>query len=343
MMLKNNQLLSTRINGLKEKDKTKKIQKEKLYQAQFLPESLTTPNRRLIRVWEQIELRPGLWISMLESPPNGTVSLQYQKDPAMIDFGFVLSGRINHRFENRKKSIEADKGFAGIGYFPGRKGVAEFSGENTLRVLHLHIRPELLYNMVLDDTGSMPSDFLHIIEGNINKTFLSRRTMDAITRTVVFEVFNRSSSVLPQKLYLEYRAMELLTLQISHLMSPENGGRWDVRLSTNEKTRIREARDILIKDLSDPPTLKDLCQNFSLSRNKLQFGFRVMFGKSVFGYFRDHKMQKACHLFKTTDMNVSEVAWETGYINVSQFTKAFKKRFGILPKQYRQSSFFPHC
>ena len=48
-------------------------------------------------------------------------------------------------------------------------------------------------------------------------------------------------------------------------------------------------------------------------------------------------MQKARHLLETAEMNVSQVAWEVGYVNVSQFSKAYKKRFGVLPKQYQRS------
>jgi AraC-like DNA-binding protein len=274
-----------------------------------------------------------MWMSMLESPSKGKVKLEYQKDPAMIDFGFVLSGRINHRILNDRNSMGASGGFAGIGYFPGRKGIAEISDKNRLRILHLHMVPELLYGMVHEDLEDIPNDFRDIIEGNTGRTFMSKRSMGPITRMTVSEIFNPASSGSPKKLFLEYKAMELLNMQITHLMNHENGS----GISASERSRIIEARDMLLQNLADPPSLNNLSRHFSLSRNKLQQGFRVMFGNSVFGYLREHKMQKACHLFKTTDMNVSQVAWETGYINVSKFTRAFKKRFGALPNQYRQS------
>ena len=310
------------------------IQNENIYQIRSCCSPSSAPaENNYSRIWKQIELRPGMWMSILESPPEGNVKLEYQKDPAKIDFGFVLSGRINHVSENNSNSMEAAGGFAGIGYFPGKKGIAELSGRHTLRVLHLHMDPEVLYNMVKDDLGTMPSDFRHIIEGSTRKTFFLRHSMDSITRLAVSEILNPKSTGFPRRLYLEYKAMELLNLQMTHLMSHENSS----GLSSSEKSRIIEARDILLKNLSEPPSLNDLSKYFCLSRNKLQLGFRIMFGNSVFGYLREHKMQKACHLFKTTDMNVSQVAWETGYINVSKFTTAFKKRFGALPNQYRQS------
>jgi AraC-like DNA-binding protein len=45
-------------------------------------------------------------------------------------------------------------------------------------------------------------------------------------------------------------------------------------------------------------------------------------------------MQEARILLEKTETNVSETAWQVGYVNVSHFSAAFKKRFGILPKHY---------
>ncbi|MDD4273457.1 MAG: helix-turn-helix transcriptional regulator [Desulfobacter postgatei] len=57
-------------------------------------------------------------------------------------------------------------------------------------------------------------------------------------------------------------------------------------------------------------------------------------GKSVFNYFREYRMQKAMQLLDETRTNVSQTAWQVGYTNVSHFSESFRKRFGILPKQY---------
>ncbi|WDP86723.1 MAG: helix-turn-helix transcriptional regulator [Desulfobacter sp.] len=67
---------------------------------------------------------------------------------------------------------------------------------------------------------------------------------------------------------------------------------------------------------------------------KLQAGFTQEYGMSVFDYFREYRMEKARQLLSQPLTNVSETAWQVGYVNVSHFSAAFKKRFGILPKHY---------
>jgi AraC-like DNA-binding protein len=161
--------------------------------------------------------------------------------------------------------------------------------------------------------------------------------MGQAVRAVVLDIFKDRGKRLPKLLFLESKPLELITLQLGGLMAENAGLRLSNALNPNEMERIRAARKWLVQDLLEPPTLRNLENHFCLSHNKLQIGFRALFGNSVFGCLREHKMQRARLLLSRAEMNVSQVAWEVGYINVSQFTKTFKKRFGNLPKHYRQS------
>jgi AraC-like DNA-binding protein len=339
MMLRNKPPLPYHIDRQEHITKMPWKKNKRLYHLRPFSRNLSDSDRHFDEHWQQIELHPGLWISMIECPPGRTFELYYRKQPALIDFGFILSGYLNHHLPNCAEgfSLEASTGLAGIGYFPGIEGVVTVENDLPLKVLHVHVAPERLHRMVQDDIGAMPLGFRSIIEGNTQKEYLSKSKMDPATRSTALEVFNGRFCGLPRGLYLEYKALELITLQLGRLMSEGTNTRIDIGLSCSEKDRIQAAREWLVRDLSAPPTLDKLSRRFGLSQNKLQYGFRALFGDSVFSCLREFKMQKARLLFETAEMNVSQVAWEVGYVNVSQFTKAYKKRFGILPKQYLRS------
>jgi AraC-like DNA-binding protein len=288
--------------------------------------------------WQQVDLCDGLCISKLELPSKFGSRLCYHKQPAMIDFGFILSGRLNHNLKTGVMGgrITARGGMSGIGYFPGHAGVVEVPDGKLLKVLHVHVTPERLNRMVGADIGAMPPDLRFIVEGAARKDYLSKGVMDPVTQAAAQDVFDDRYHGMPQYLYLEAKALELISLQLGRLMSEKIDNQNKASLSRNEMDRIRAARDLLVRDLVSPPTLSQLGKHFCLSRYKLQYGFREMFGGSVFGYLREYKMQTARQLFTRADMNVSQVAWAVGYTNVSQFTKAYKKRFGVLPKHYRR-------
>ena len=58
------------------------------------------------------------------------------------------------------------------------------------------------------------------------------------------------------------------------------------------------------------------------------------YGKTVFKYLFEHKMELALKLLKDGENNVNEVSFKLGYSNASHFIYAFKKRFGITPRAY---------
>jgi AraC family transcriptional activator of pyochelin receptor len=288
---------------------------------------------------QHVDLRDGLCISKLELAFKVGSKLRYHKQPAMIDFGFILSGQVSHKLKTDAMGgrLTAHGGMAGIGYFPGRAGIMEALDGKTLKVLHVHITPERLNRMVGTDIAAMPPNLRPIIEGATRKDYLAKSSMDPGIQVAALDVFNGRYHGIPQCLYLEGKAMELISLQLSRLISVEVNTKNSVPLSRNEKDRILAAHDMLVSDLSAPPSLTELADHFCLSQNKLQTGFHELFGRSVFECLREYKMQKARQLFTRAEMNVSQVAWAVGYTNVSQFTKAYKKRFGVLPKHYRRS------
>nr|WP_269203854.1 AraC family transcriptional regulator [Pseudodesulfovibrio alkaliphilus] len=104
---------------------------------------------------------------------------------------------------------------------------------------------------------------------------------------------------------------------------------------------MNEALHSIRSDLEErhasPPTLAELSSKYHLPVVNIQAGFKSLFGMSAFAFVQEYRLQRARRLFVEGDMNVSEVAWDIGYTNLSHFSSAFRKRFGVLPKAYLQS------
>jgi AraC-like DNA-binding protein len=76
------------------------------------------------------------------------------------------------------------------------------------------------------------------------------------------------------------------------------------------------------------PTIQFLCDEFGLSVTN----FKAFFGKPIHQYYQQERMQYA-KLLLENGANVSEAGYKTGYINLSKFALAYKKVFGISPKE----------
>ncbi len=63
--------------------------------------------------------------------------------------------------------------------------------------------------------------------------------------------------------------------------------------------------------------------------------FRDTYQTSPGNYINNLKMQHACMLLTKTTLNISEVAFQSGFSDSNYFTRQFKKLFQVTPKEYR--------
>ena len=66
--------------------------------------------------------------------------------------------------------------------------------------------------------------------------------------------------------------------------------------------------------------------------------FKETAGTKLSGYITEVKMQKAAELLVQTNKKVQEVVEAVGYQKKQHFTKLFKDRFGMTPKEYRMKN-----
>jgi len=60
-----------------------------------------------------------------------------------------------------------------------------------------------------------------------------------------------------------------------------------------------------------------------------------MFDCSVAEAIAERRLEQASHMLLTTDLPVSSIGYENGYLNNAAFTRAFGRRFGVSPTDYR--------
>lgn len=137
------------------------------------------------------------------------------------------------------------------------------------------------------------------------------------------------------KLFLESRVLELLAMQLEECLGAGPRDRRErLRLTTADVERIRSARDLLVQDLDNPPSVSKLARMVGVNEKKLKAGFKQVFGQPVFEHFRDYRLERAREMLATGEVRVSEAAYRIGYQNLSHFSRAFRQRYGLNPKDY---------
>jgi AraC-like DNA-binding protein len=107
-----------------------------------------------------------------------------------------------------------------------------------------------------------------------------------------------------------------------------------IPLSPQDISRVMHIEAILTKDMfQQAPSIQELAKIVAISESKLKKDFKTMYGYPIYEYYQKARMQAAQDKLLTGQFSVKEVAMELGYSNLSNFTIAFKKEFGILPSE----------
>ena len=101
--------------------------------------------------------------------------------------------------------------------------------------------------------------------------------------------------------------------------------------------RIKQAKEIIVQQMTEPPTLQELADQVGINMKKLKEGFKQVYGDTVYGFLFEYKMDVAKKMLDTGSFNVNEVGSKVGYSTASHFISAFKKKYGTTPKKYLMS------
>ncbi len=81
--------------------------------------------------------------------------------------------------------------------------------------------------------------------------------------------------------------------------------------------------------------VSDIAERIGISRAYLNHAFQKELGISIQKFLIDFRMHKAANLLVSTENMVKEISKSVGYEDQLAFSKAFKKKFGMSPVNYR--------
>ncbi len=286
---------------------------------------------------KQFTLRPGLQLSLVDIPPTEPVRLDFELDDAPLEFSFHLTGQPFYSIAHDKGEISFNgkPGLNVVSAFPHSSGFMEIGGSERNRMLAIHLEPVFFSNYCKEHLFSSADPPPQIIERLISeKSFFYLCQQSQLTPSMTM-VANQLLACpyqgMLEQIFLESKTLELIVLQLEMIASSSQRvcslTPWDIK-------RVHTARDILVEDILNPPGLFQLARTVSLSHTKLNQGFRHEFGVTVFEYLRQHRVKQGKKLLDTLEMNVTEVAYATGFSSPSHFTKAFRSHYKVNPGSY---------
>ena len=166
-----------------------------------------------------------------------------------------------------------------------------------------------------------PSD--HYVEG---PQFFMTPQMDRI----VDSVFNMKYHGKTKMMFFRSQMTVLLSHFFGQLATLQTE-----KINTTERDKLYKAKEILINNLDNPPSLSELSLQIGLNSYNLKKNFKELFGVPVFKYLQNERLKTAHQLISSQEATVQEAAWHVGYDSLSSFSNAFEKKFGYRPSQIK--------
>lgn len=110
------------------------------------------------------------------------------------------------------------------------------------------------------------------------------------------------------------------------------------RIRNKDNILIRNTCSYLKKNIYHKLILDEIASLMGSNRSKLAATFKRVKGVGVFEWLRKQRMLKAKSLLAYSELSVQEIGFEVGYENSANFSSAYKKQFGISPRQQRNLS-----
>jgi AraC-like DNA-binding protein len=135
-------------------------------------------------------------------------------------------------------------------------------------------------------------------------------------------------------IFLEGKTYEIITQQMQQFSNTLKGKNAKKILRKATISKVQKAVAIVQEELEVRINVNTLAKRVGLNPNTLQSGFKTIFKTSVNEFIKDKRLELGKTLLETSDLNITEITYKIGINSRSYFSKLFKEKYGIAPKDY---------
>lgn len=255
-----------------------------------------------------------------------------------LKFLYVMEGTLRHRFQHVDLSQNINQyqnAIVASSYHNGH--VLIFQANHSVKVNSLEInRKEFKLKMdchinsldnelqlLFKDTKS-EIDFYH--HGNYSLGIANLLT----------DMYELTAKDFTRRTFLEGMANLILSLQILQYLDDKNDVDGQKLLRSSELKQIHLLANKIESRIAEISTIEIMAKDVGLNVNKLQEGFKMLYGYTVNNYVQKKRLDAAYNLLTNTDLTISEIVIAIGLSSKSYFSKIFKEKYSLSPSDYRK-------
>jgi AraC-like DNA-binding protein len=275
---------------------------------------------------------PHFSMRMYEGQFSQDVVFENRNGQGLETIGICLmeKGAVETMVSQSGQRIRSFNGSQNFKYDPDNIFVHKARAKEDVRVTHLSVLPDQLFQMLPADESW--SDKLRtriekresVLGGNFTPITL-------LQDQALHNIFNCPFDGLLGQMMIETWITQIMLIQFHSLFRMNDQGR--VSATRRDVELAHAVKSYLMSSFLEEHTLNSITKRFGTNTNKLMTSFRQSFGKTIFEYISDLRMDHARELLEQRDHRVADVSRIVGFKNPNHFSTAFKKRFDMNPSQ----------
>jgi len=163
---------------------------------------------------------------------------------------------------------------------------------------------------------------------------MQKYRMTASVKELISQIVHCPFTGVSESLYVEGKVLELVAVYLNEMVWEKGKGAAKVKLSQEDIKSLQRVKVMLDECFAEPMTISELAKLVYMNEYKLKAGFKEVYGKPIYSYVIDRRMEKAKQLLDEKRMKVKEVASMVGYTNISHFIETFRKKIGVNPGKF---------
>ncbi|MBO9695157.1 MAG: helix-turn-helix transcriptional regulator [Sphingopyxis sp.] len=287
--------------------------------------------------WDYLQIDPRLAIAITDMIPEVAISRRHVAEDCLVLTTMVKGGFSIWEGDDTEVAAESATGFCTVyGLKQDDHVHTRYDSGHRLRWLSVFIDRLCLAELLAEDDRSIPADVRRFLAGG-ERLRLRNVPLSPIAMMTVRQMLDQPFEGAVRKLFLSAKAQEFcchILASLADIQSDDDR----TAFSASDYQKVQAARRLLRARLDQPPKVSEIAQTVGLTRQRLQNGFRIVYGDTV-GQVRDKlRMELALDLVQDSQASMIEIAMETGYEHPASFTRAFKQAFGCSPIEARREA-----
>lgn len=153
-------------------------------------------------------------------------------------------------------------------------------------------------------------------------------------KSLFMSVFNYMNQIneIPREL-VEIKFNELL---YNIILNPKNQNLTNFFLSLEqvEKTNLN---DVMMKNFYSDLSLEEFARLSGRSLSTFKRDFKAYYNQTPGKWLNNKRLEYAKSLLESSELNINDICWESGFKNTSHFNSIFKEKYKLPPNQYRKT------